>query len=151
MRTEDLYLAAVSSALPARERTADAVASGRCDRRTADQSGIVSVSVSDAAAPAELAAEAAVRALKRSGVPPAELRIVLHADVNYQGHDLWAPASHVQHTVGGSRCPAVEIRQLSNGGMAGLELAAHVLYGQEASAAALITTGDTFGLPGFDR
>ncbi|WP_063630378.1 ketoacyl-ACP synthase III family protein [Amycolatopsis thermoflava] len=151
MRTEELHIAAVASALPDRVRTADALASGQCDRRVAEQTGIVSVSVSETASAAELAAEAAVRAMRRSGVPPEDLRIVLHADVHYQGHDLWAPASHVQDAVGGSRCPAVEIRQLSNGGMAGLELAAHVLRGQDSPAAALVTTGDTFGMPGFDR
>lgn len=150
MRTRDLYLAAVSSELPARLDIETAVAAGLCDARAAEQSGIRAVSTSTAP-PTALAAAAAAAALRRAGVPGHQIRLLLHADVYYQGHDLWAAASHVQQAVPGCRCPAVEIRQLSNGGMAAIELAALVLRGEDRPAGVLVTTGDTFHQPGFDR
>ncbi|CAO5192450.1 3-oxoacyl-(acyl-carrier-protein) synthase-3 [Frankia sp. AiPs1] len=150
MRTHDLYLAAVSSELPTRLDVGTALAAGLCDAHTAEQTGIHAVSTSTAP-PTALAAAAAARALRRCGVAGHQIRLLLHADVYYQGHDLWAAASHVQESVAGCRCPAVEIRQLSNGGMAALELASLVLRGESRPAEVLVTTGDTFHPPGFDR
>ena len=68
-----------------------------------------------------------------------------------QGHDMWAAASYIQRLVLGNRCPAMEVRQLSNGGMAAVELAAAYLTAAPGRTAALLTTADRFCLPGFDR
>ncbi|MGH3656378.1 MAG: ketoacyl-ACP synthase III family protein [Micromonosporaceae bacterium] len=45
----------------------------------------------------------------------------------------------------------MEIRQLSNGGMAAIELAAGHLLADRSRRAAVLATGDRFALPGFDR
>ncbi|WP_262391696.1 ketoacyl-ACP synthase III family protein [Nocardiopsis sp. CNR-923] len=47
--------------------------------------------------------------------------------------------------------PAFEVRQLSNGGLAALELAAGYLSAGGGRSTALLTTGDRFCPPGFDR
>ncbi|MFC8450417.1 ketoacyl-ACP synthase III family protein [Kitasatospora sp. NPDC057223] len=150
MRYEDVYIASAADRLPGRIRVADAVADGLCDPKVARSTDLQSVSVAPGEAPAELAAAAARTALGASGHGPHDIDLILHADVYYQGHDLWAPASYVQRVAVGNRCPAVEIRQMSNGGMAALELAAGFLAGSGGTAA-LLTTGDRFGAPGFDR
>lgn len=151
MRVTQTFLAGVASELPSRQRTSDAVADGRLAPELADELDIAEVAVSEGAAPAELAAAAARTALIRAGTPAAAVRLVLHADVWYQGQDLWAPASYVQRVAVGNRCPAVEVRQLSNGGMVSLELGARVLATCPPGAAAVLTTGDVFHEPGFDR
>lgn len=150
MRYDDVFVAAAASRLPARRAVAEAVAEGRCDPRVARSTGLESVSVAAGEAPAEMAARAAAEALRLSGHDPGRIDLVLYADVYYQGHDLWPPASYVQRVAVGNRCPAVEIRQMSNGGMAALELAAGHLCGTGGTAA-LLTTGDRFCGPGFDR
>jgi 3-oxoacyl-[acyl-carrier-protein] synthase-3 len=98
-----------------------------------------------------MAVLAARAALGQAGCEPQEVSLLLHASAYYQGHDMWAAASYIQRLAIGNRCPAMEVRQMSNGGMAGLELATAYLNADPARAAALITTADRFCLPGFDR
>jgi 3-oxoacyl-[acyl-carrier-protein] synthase-3 len=106
--------------------------------------------VSDGRAGVELAAAAARTALTDAGVEAAAVDLVVHADVYYQGQDLWSAASYVQREVGAGAATAVELRQLSNGGMAAVDLAAGYLTGRDLDLA-LLTTGDRFAAPGFDR
>jgi len=144
-----LYLAGAAASLPPATSVSDAVAQGHCDRRAALRSGMQAVCIGDRSGP-EHAVEAARRAMKDSGVDPEAIGAVLHADVYHQGHDLWAPASYVQHhSIGGSAF-SVEVRQLSNGGMAALQLAT-AYVDATGDRAALATTGDRFCPPGFDR
>ncbi len=129
----------------------DAERAGLCDRRLIWRTGIASACVAEDESAPEMAARAAVPALRQAGCDPADLDLVLHAATSYQGHDMWPPASYVQRSLDGSRCPAIEVRQMSNGGMAALELAAAYLVAGPARRHALVTTGDQFGLPAFDR
>ncbi|WKD32281.1 ketoacyl-ACP synthase III family protein [Streptomyces xanthophaeus] len=151
MRYDDLYIAGAALHVERRSPVSDALRDGLCDERTAERSGITSVAVSAGGSAPELAVEAARLALAQADVDPVDVDLLLHATVQYQGHDLWAPASYIQRYALGNRCPAVEIRQLSNGGMAALELAAGHLAPGSGRTAALLTTGDVFGAPGFDR
>ncbi|MEU3983418.1 ketoacyl-ACP synthase III family protein [Streptomyces sp. NPDC026672] len=151
MRFDDLYISGAAVHLEGRSTVAEALREGRCDERAATRSGVAAVAVSrDASAP-ELAVGAARRVLEQTDTHPTDVDLVLHATVQHQGHDLWAPASYIQRYAVGNRCPAVEIKQLSNGGMAALELASGYLGGGTGRTAALLTTGDVFGEPGFDR
>ncbi|MER7706504.1 ketoacyl-ACP synthase III family protein [Kitasatospora sp. NPDC097605] len=154
MRYEDVYVAATGSALPPEVPVEEALAAGLVDRRTAVSTGVRAVTVAGPGdSPPELAARAAADALARSGHTPAEVQLLLHATVWYQGHDLWPPASYVQRVAIGNQCPAVEVRQMSNGGMAALELAAAFLgspAGQHG-AAAVLTAADRFAGQHFDR
>ncbi|MFI1413760.1 ketoacyl-ACP synthase III family protein [Streptomyces sp. NPDC020707] len=90
-----------------------------------------------------------------SGSASGDVSLILHASFFYQGHDLWAPASYVQRAAVGNQCPAIEVGQVSNGGMAGLGLAVdHLRAGPaagEPDRRVLLTTGDAFRPPGFDR
>ncbi|MFE2414309.1 ketoacyl-ACP synthase III family protein [Kitasatospora sp. NPDC059408] len=151
MKFDDLHIA--GTALHT-ERTCPveaAVRDGQYEERFAAQSGITAVAVSAGASAPELAVGAARLVLERTDTAPTDIDLVLHATVQHQGHDLWAPASYVQRHAVGNRCPAIEVKQLSNGGMAALELAAGYLTGGSGRTGALLTTGDVFGAPGFDR
>ncbi len=155
MAYEDLYVAGCASALPPARTAEEAVAQGQCTAGEVKRTGMRSVTV---AAPGDsgpaLAARAAVTALERAGCPAPAVGLVLHATLYDQGHDLWGSASYVQSlALPGEHepCPAMEIRQVSNGGMAALELASAWLRSGAARPAALLTAGDVFGPPGFDR
>ncbi|MEV0358718.1 ketoacyl-ACP synthase III family protein [Nocardia sp. NPDC050697] len=112
--------------------------------------GMTTVAVSAGESGPELAAAAAAVALADAGITGAELDLVAHSDVYYQGHDLWSPSSYVQRAAGAGAAISVEIRQMSNGGMAAIDFAGAYLARRDLELA-LISTGDRFAAPGFDR
>ncbi|MCE0445501.1 hypothetical protein LT493_12060 [Streptomyces tricolor] len=98
-----------------------------------------------------MAVEAAREALRHADAAPHDIDLVLHASSYFQGYDLWAPASYVQREAVGNACLSLAVEQLSNGGMAALELAVAYLRADASRHSALVTTGDRFCLPGIDR
>ena len=146
-----ISIAASASWLPRRVRTKDAEARGECPPGTEEQLGVESVTVSDGLSGPEMAARAARIVMARSGASPSDIRLVLHASIYYQGQELWAPASYVQRAAVGNDCPAFWLGQVSNGGMGAMDLAATHLAAAPESSSVLITTGDRFSPPGFDR
>ncbi|MEU6534300.1 ketoacyl-ACP synthase III family protein [Streptomyces sp. NPDC047000] len=151
MRLEDVYIRGTSTRLPSRLLIADAVASGACPPATATATGMESVAYSPDESAAEMAAAAARTALRRAGTDGGDVDLLLHADTYHQGQDLWPVASYIQRETLRNTCPAVEIRQMSNGGLAALDLAAAYLRAGHGRSDALITTADRFCAPGIDR
>ncbi|MBB1242201.1 ketoacyl-ACP synthase III family protein [Streptomyces durbertensis] len=150
MHVEDVFIRATAVRLPASLAVADAVASGECPASLAASTGVEAVAVSPDESAAEMAAVAAAEALRRAGSGPGEVDLLLHADTYHQGQDLWPVASYVQREALRNSCQAVEIRQMSNGGLAALDLAtAYLATGARQDA--LLTTADRFCAPGIDR
>ncbi len=149
MRWEDVFFDSGAIWLPAVVPAERAVADGLVEAEVVRRAQVTGVTVSEhGQSPPEMAVAAAQIAVARSSFP--EISLILHASSYYQGHDMWAPASYVQHHAVGNHCPAIEIRQTSNGGMASVELAAAHLVGAGGTAA-LLTTADRFSFPGIDR
>lgn len=151
MRCQDLYVAGTGVWLPPAMSIVEADRRGLCDLATLRRADLLSVTVADHESAPEMAARAARRALTAARHKPADIGLILHANVYYQGHDLWPAASFVQRETVRNTCPALEVRQMSNGGMAALDLAAAYLTARVDSTAALLTAADRFCPPGFDR
>lgn len=153
MRYERLFIGGVGSSVPPSMSTADAIAAGVCTPKIAEASDVESVSVSARLAPPEMAVRAAHQAIDHAGCEPSDVGLLLHASGYYQGHDSWSAASFIQRSViaGPSGCLAVEINQMSNGGMAALDVAAGYLTPAPENRAALITAADRFCPPGYNR
>ncbi|WP_370119284.1 ketoacyl-ACP synthase III family protein [Streptacidiphilus sp. MAP12-33] len=134
-------------AMPAQE----AVRLGLTDDWTVRRTRMRGVCVSEDESGPQLAVRAARQALRQAGTRPDDVELVLHASSWFQGYDLWAPASYVQREAVGNTCLSLHVEQLSNGGMAALELAVAYLRAGAARHSALVTTGDRFCLPGIDR
>ncbi|OZD84368.1 hypothetical protein CH298_12175 [Rhodococcoides fascians] len=102
----------------------------------------------------ELAAQAAAAVIESAGVDPEDISLVLHAWSHYQGHDFWSPAHYVAHCVGALSAMPIGINQMCNGAAAAIGLA-HDRFGRQhrsgGGGLCLITTGDSFKSPGFDR
>ncbi|WP_447002180.1 ketoacyl-ACP synthase III family protein [Saccharothrix isguenensis] len=148
----DIFVDAAAVELPRLLPVAEAVAAGEYDAEEAARSRMRSVAVSDKAAAPELAVAAARAALARSSVPAAGIGLLIHADCYFQGTEFWNTAAFVQHQVlGHGETVAFELRQMSNGGMCALDVAAGLLTARPDFGAALLTTGDRFGDRGFDR
>lgn len=150
MKVADVYVSGTGLHLPPAMPAEEAVALGLTDRLTVQRTRMRSVCVSSESGP-ELAVRAAREAIRTAGAGRDDIDLVLHASTYFQGHDLWAPASYVQREALGNTCVAVDIGQLSNGGMAAMELAVAYLQADSDRRGVLITTGDRFCLPGFDR
>ncbi|HEX8627661.1 MAG TPA: ketoacyl-ACP synthase III family protein [Catenuloplanes sp.] len=148
---KDVYIRGNGVRLPATLTVADAIAAGDCDPRLVRRTDVVSVSVSPEESAAQMAAAAARTALDRAGATGADVDLILHADTYYQGQDLWPVASYIQRVAVGNQCMAVEVKQMSSGGMAAIELATAYLTAEPNRCDALLTTADRFCLPGIDR
>lgn len=152
MRWNDVFVAATASYLPAAVETADeAIATGRYSQSEKVGNGIRAVRTASAEETGPvMAAHAARTAMKRSGLSGEEVGITLHASVSHQGQELWTPVNYVHREAIGGSGITVDIRQGANGGLAGVELAAAHLTAR-GDRAAVVTTGDAFRLPYFDR
>jgi 3-oxoacyl-[acyl-carrier-protein] synthase III len=151
MLLDNVYLESLGVHLGRRLDLDDAVADGRYTSAEHTANGLLGVTVSDDLFAPDLAVAATRQALERSAADPADVRLLLHATAYFQGEDMWTPASYIQHRTIGGNAPAVEMDQKSNGSLAALSLAAGFLAGCDDNAGALITTGERFCLPGFDR
>ncbi|MFC5183704.1 ketoacyl-ACP synthase III family protein [Actinomadura harenae] len=152
MRHEDLYLSSVASFLPRTVSVDDAVMDGRYDPEEQEESGVERVAVAGPgdSAPA-MAVRAARAAVHRSPHEPGEIDLLLHAVTAYNGLDGWNAACYLQKEVLGGAGTSFEVRQLSNGAMACVELAAAYLSAAPDRRAALITAADQFAEPAWDR
>jgi 3-oxoacyl-[acyl-carrier-protein] synthase-3 len=98
-----------------------------------------------------MAVRAAAGALAAARWPARTLNLMAHAWIHHQGHAFWSPAHYVAHRLGADRALPVGVRQMCNGGMAALELAASRILADPATERALVTTADRFAAPAFDR
>lgn len=144
-----VYIETTGLAVPTPTPTQEYVAAGLVDEPVARRTGITSVAVADDSGP-HLAIRAARQALAQSGHDLEQCTLHLHASMSYSGYDLWSPSSYIQSQLGTKNALALCVDQLSNSGLAALELAAgHLTGGGEGFA--LVTTGEKFSSPLIDR
>lgn len=152
MRWESVYVAGTGAWLPEPYPARAAVEAGEYDPEQWEADGLLSVRVAgDDVAPPDMAVHAATTALKRSGVDPGDVRLLLHHYVWFQGQTMWPVASYVaDHAVHWS-VPAFEVKQECNAAVASLEQAALRLGAEPGPAAAVLTTADRFAEPLINR
>lgn len=140
----DVYLAGTGLCLPPLQSVADAVADGRYHAEQLALTQLHSVAVARDLYPPEMAVAAARDAVAASGHAREEIAIMLHAHLATQGLGGWHAASYVHRHAVGNGSPAIEVGQMSNGGMAALGLAIAHLGTWSDEPAALVTTADRF-------
>ncbi|MER7050573.1 ketoacyl-ACP synthase III family protein [Streptomyces jumonjinensis] len=152
MRWESVYVAGTGAWLPEPYPARAAVEAGVYDQEQFEADGLVSVSVAgEEVTPPDMAVHAATTALKRSGLDPRTVRLLLHSYVWFQGQTMWPVASYVaDHAVHWS-VPAFEVKQECNAAVGALELAARHLNCETGAASAVLTTGDRFAEPLINR
>ncbi len=150
MRFNDIYVAGVASWLPPREP----VGQGRYEPEEKVAAAYESASVAGADdAPPEMAIRAGRLALTRSGVDPAEVSLLLHASVWFQGLDMWSPSAYIHHALLGENrtAQAIDLGQQCAGGVSALQLAADHLVADPDRRAAVVTSAERYASPGIDR
>lgn len=148
MRWESVYVAGTGAWLPEPFSARAAVEAGEYDPEQFEADGLLSVRVAgEDVPPPDMAVHAATTALKRSGLAPETVRLLLHNYVWFQGQNMWPVASYVaDHAVHWS-VPAFEVKQECNAAISSLELAARQLTTEADEAAAVLTTADRFAEP----
>jgi 3-oxoacyl-[acyl-carrier-protein] synthase-3 len=148
---DDIYITTTGSWLPPAVDVGQALASGEYDPDDAKRQEYLSVTMADPGENvADMWSRAARLALSRSGLEPAGIDLLLCAATFGAGVDGWNSAAYVQRELGMTGGIAVEVRGGSNGGLVAIELAAAFLQ-RPGSSAVLITAGDLFPMPYFDR
>jgi 3-oxoacyl-[acyl-carrier-protein] synthase-3 len=151
VKTQGVYIAGAAAELPGRTSVDDAVAQGMCDADTQKETGTVSLGVAGDIPAPELAARAVRRALQRSGHAPEDVAALFYGNTWHQGPDGWSPQYYVLREGVGADAAAFELRQGCNAMLAGFDVAASYLKADPARTAAVVSAGDNFGTPGFDR
>lgn len=150
MRFNDIYVAGVASWLPPREP----VGQGRYEPGEQEAHAYESASVAgDDDAPPDMAIRAGRLALTRSGVDPAEVSLLLHSCIWYQGLDMWSPSGYIHHALLGENrtAQAIDMNQQCAGGVTALQLAADHLVADPDRRAAIVTAAERYAAPGIDR
>ncbi|UUN30057.1 ketoacyl-ACP synthase III family protein [Streptomyces sp. FIT100] len=96
-----------------------------------------------------LAATAGRHALEQAGCGPREVDLLVHACSHDQDH--LTPVSAVQRLLGAHPAAVLEVRRGSDSGMSALVVAADHLAARSGRNTALVTVGERFARPGFDR
>uniref|UniRef100_A0AAU2V0U9 Ketoacyl-ACP synthase III family protein n=1 Tax=Streptomyces sp. NBC_00003 TaxID=2903608 RepID=A0AAU2V0U9_9ACTN len=154
---ETVGIAAASRWLPdGASQVREAVDSGRIRSRTARELGHESLPAAEDTAAPDMAVRAARAVLDATGTDPGRLDVLCHAWMYYQGHDLWSPSHYIAAELGAARAVPVGVQQVCNGGATALDMAASWLRDRrerapDGTAWGLVTTGDRFAEPGFDR
>ncbi|MFH8292802.1 ketoacyl-ACP synthase III family protein [Streptomyces sp. NPDC018059] len=154
---EPVGIAAAALWLPeSRATVSDAVADGRLRTRQAKDLGHPDVPSAQAETAPGLAVSAAREALRAAGAEAKDLDLCVHAWMYYQGHDLWSPPHYVAQELGAHQAMPVGIQQVCNGGAAAVELTvarmtADASHSDGGYRWGMVTTGDRFTEPGFDR
>ena len=152
MRYKDLYVAGVGSWFPESVPIEEAVADGRYDSEVWAKTRMSGVAIAGPDHPQpEMAVAAGRAAMRHAGLAGHQVGLLLHAVAGYNGLEAWNCASYLQNEILSGHGFAYEIRQLSNGAVGAVELAAGFLGSHTGRRAALITTADVFPAPVWDR
>lgn len=142
-------IAGVAVHLPDRQSMQCAIDTGQCTERDARRMGIESVCVAarDVDGPA-MAVHAARDCLAVAHVDPGDVDLLVYVRNHDEGHVLWPVASYLQNELEACNSRVIELRQMSNGGLAALDV---VIRAVRAGETVLLVASDTFKEPIFDR
>jgi 3-oxoacyl-[acyl-carrier-protein] synthase-3 len=132
------------------EIVTDAIREGRLERRHADANGYVTLTASEIPPP-EMAVRAAAQALDSARVSRDDIGMLVHAWTYYQGQDYWEPVHYILNELSLYSATPVGVSLGCNGGFAAFEVAAARMAADDRVRAVVITTGERFCLPRFDR
>lgn len=112
--------------------------------------GPAKLRVASAASAMDMSAKAARKSVQTSSAAARNISHLMHATTFHQGQDLAPVASYIASEAGLSHASAFEIKQMSNGLAAAVEIAVCLLAGARADAV-LVSAGERYCRPGIDR
>jgi 3-oxoacyl-[acyl-carrier-protein] synthase III len=148
----ELSIKAATAYVPATlQKVDEAIELGILEVGHSNRVGAVALPVAEGSAAPEMAILAGRQAIVDAAIDPAMIDLVIHAWLYHQGHELWSSAHFVAAGVGAVSATAFGVQQSCNGGALGMQLGATQLLADPDMQYALVTTGDNFSMPGFNR
>ena len=151
MTPASLFIAGVSAYIPRLVPVADAVRKGWYAAERADSEGWLAAAVADTESAPDMAVHAGRCALARSGLQPADIGMLLHAEAYHAGPDFWYPHHYILRQTIARPVPAIGLRHSCPAMIQAMELAGSWLAGVGSACGALITGADRYDAPQFDR
>lgn len=141
MRPPEMYVQALGTFRPPGRMSGErAVELGLYGPDQLQDSGVTSVHLSGGLSTMDLAVPAARRALERAGVAPADIGLLLHAAVYWQGPPGWSPLGYLLRELGCGDITGQEVHQGCNGAFTALEAAAGWFALDPGHGTVLLTT-----------
>jgi 3-oxoacyl-[acyl-carrier-protein] synthase-3 len=151
LKVTDVYLSGLGVFQPPAVDAGQAARRGEYDPGAYLENRFTGLCIAGDISPAEMAVCAARQAMSRAAADPAQIGMMLHATVLFQGAEMWHSPAYIQKAIAGSAAPAFEIRLGCGGLFAGLELAAPRLCAMDPDETVLLTSAENFGSPLIDR
>jgi 3-oxoacyl-[acyl-carrier-protein] synthase III len=151
MKVDDIYIAGIGTSKHEVIDTAEAVRKGWYGPDDRELGGLLSITVAGKTPAPDLAVEAATYALEQAGHAPAEIGVVFHTNVHFQGPDGWSPRHYINRKTINQSVTSVEIHNGCVGLFSTLHIASIFLNAIPDREAALVTAADNFGTPAADR
>ncbi|MFF3182721.1 MULTISPECIES: ketoacyl-ACP synthase III family protein [Rhodococcus] len=129
----------------------DAISAGRITAEEVDRIGIYSTSAArDGEVGVNYAVDTGKAAVKAAGIDPGAISVAAHSWVYDQGHEIWSPSHYVAHEIGLVNATPINVYHVSNGGALSIDVV-HSWLSAHDETHGLVTTGERFDLPRFDR
>lgn len=151
LNNKPIYINSCKSYVPAlRYGINDAVANGLYEEDEAKNTGYKSVLIEQNLFPAEMALDAAERAIESEDV--SNIKHIIYSSIHRNGHkSFWSPASFIQNKLQALNAIPFNLNQGCNGQMIALNLSCSLLNSSIAHDSALLVSSDCFSHSLFDR
>ncbi|KPI16458.1 3-Oxoacyl-(acyl-carrier-protein (ACP)) synthase III domain-containing protein [Actinobacteria bacterium OK074] len=153
MKTDGVYVDTVGVYIPQqRVSVAEAVEQGLYDEfHVQHGTGLTAAHLAGDLPALDMAVAAARHAFRRSAADIEDLEFHAHCTAIQHGPEGFYPPGYVLRELGASGVPSTDVRQHSNGLLAGLEVAVGQLTGAAGAETALVTAAENFTSPLIDR
>ncbi|KUN81018.1 3-oxoacyl-ACP synthase [Streptomyces bungoensis] len=153
MKTDGVYVDTVGVYIPDRWVSVEqAVEEGLYDEYSVQYgTGLTAAHIADDLPALDMAVFAARQAFARSARDVEDLDFHAHCTAVQHGPEGFYPPGYVLRELGASGVPSTDVRQHSNGLLAGIETAVGQLTGAAGAETALVTAAENFTSPLIDR
>ncbi|MEU9608987.1 ketoacyl-ACP synthase III family protein [Streptomyces sp. NPDC048057] len=151
MRVEGIHLAATGAHIPPRTSVQEAVRRGRYEQELMDSCGWRAIATARGTAAPDMAVSAVRQALRRSGLPPDDIDLLVHSHAYHQGPDGWSAPHYILRSTLATPIPAFTVEQGCNAFLSALETATQYLLCSPSRTGAVVCSADNFGAPSVDR
>jgi len=96
--------------------------------------------------PSEMGIRAARDAVKKAGIEPSDIDVLVYCGAGFYDYRIWSPAARIQSALGADNCYAFEIKNGCNGGNLGMNVCKNLLLGDPDKKYALVVCSEKLSI-----
>lgn len=96
--------------------------------------------------PSEMGIRAARDAVKKAGIDPKEIDLLVYCSAGFFDYRFWSPAARIQSSLGADNCYAFEIKNGCNGGNLGINVCKSLLLGDPEKKYGLVVCSEKLSI-----